>query len=450
MSAEELLKYMSNAESRTLPESVIERAGLHILDTVAAIVTGARLPAGEAATVHLTRNHAEGPSHAIGTARQHSPELAALANGMAAHANETDDSHEPSRTHPGCAIFPAALAVAQQRGSSGTELLRAMTLGYDVAGRLTPAMWPDYVMMRTRLNSSHAIGGVFGAAAACGSLAGLDAEHFGHLLSYAGQEASGIMTWLRDVEHIEKAYVFAGMPASSGVRCLGFVESGWPGVRNVFEGEPNFFQAFGVDSDIAILSRGIGARYIVEETNIKRFSVGSPIQAPLQGVVDLMALHGVSGDDVKRLHVDMPKSLADLVIVRDMPDICLSYLLEVAIRDGDVTFVSSHDHERFGRWQKGHRAVAAQITINSNPEMEPIRQAIVTLNLIDGSELRSHERAVRGTAQNPMTADEVTAKATALLETVYSPSQTNEIVMTLTSLDEVDDCRVLSNLLASQ
>ena len=65
---------------------------------------------------------------------------AALANGMLAHANETDDSHKDSRCHPGCGVVPVALAMAEKEGRSGEALLRAMVLGYDVCCRISPAL----------------------------------------------------------------------------------------------------------------------------------------------------------------------------------------------------------------------------------------------------------------------------------------------------------------------
>ena len=93
---------------------------------------------------------------------------AALANGMSAHADETDDSHAPSLTHPGCGIVPAALAMAEREGSSGRALLRAVALGYDICARLTMSL--NAYDFREDGHSTHSFGPTFGAAAAAASL----------------------------------------------------------------------------------------------------------------------------------------------------------------------------------------------------------------------------------------------------------------------------------------
>ena len=121
----------------------------------------------------------------IVTSAQH----AALANGMLGHADETDDSHAPSLSHPGCAVVPAALAMAEREGANGTAFLRAVALGYDVGCRLSLALHPyDF---RTVGHSTHSFGPMFGAAAAAGALAGVNADQARWLLSYTAQQCSG-------------------------------------------------------------------------------------------------------------------------------------------------------------------------------------------------------------------------------------------------------------------
>src|SRR2546430_15969040 len=111
---------------------------------------------------------------------------AALANGMLAHADETDDSHAASLTHPGCGVVPAALAMAEREQRGGGPFLRAVALGYDVCCRLTQSL--DAYQFREDGHSTHSFGPLFGAAAAAGALAGLKQSRVRHLLSYAAQQ----------------------------------------------------------------------------------------------------------------------------------------------------------------------------------------------------------------------------------------------------------------------
>src|SRR5207302_4841271 len=129
--------------------------------------------------------------------------------------------------------------------------------------------------------SSHAIAGVFGAAAAAASTAGLDAQQMRWVLDYTAQQSSGIAAWRRDTDHIEKAFVFGGMPARSGVTSALLVQSGWNGVDDIFSGEDNFLLANAPHSDEAALIDKLGERYEIVPTSIKQWTGGSPIQGPL-------------------------------------------------------------------------------------------------------------------------------------------------------------------------
>ena len=136
-----LAEYISKALASPLPAPVVHQAALHVLDTVAAMISGTELPAGKkaipfAGSLGGTEESAVMGSHIVTTAIN-----AALANGMLAHADETDDSHGRSLTHPGCAIVPAAIAVAEREGRSGRDVLRAVTAGYNVGTRIAARTW---------------------------------------------------------------------------------------------------------------------------------------------------------------------------------------------------------------------------------------------------------------------------------------------------------------------
>ncbi len=92
-----LSAYMSEAGARALPADVAEQAKHHLIDTLAAMVSGSQLPPGQAAVRHVTAHAGTGGATVAGTALTAAPLDAALANGVMAHADETDDSHGPSR-----------------------------------------------------------------------------------------------------------------------------------------------------------------------------------------------------------------------------------------------------------------------------------------------------------------------------------------------------------------
>ena len=237
-----LATYIAQAGRKPLPKPVLERTKHHTLDTIAAMVSGSRLPPGRAAISYIKTLGGTKQSTVIGSKFVTTAEHAALANGMLAHADETDDSHAPSLTHPGCGVVPAALAMAERERASGTQLLRAVALGYDVGSRLSLSLHAhDF---REAGHSTHTFGPMFGAAAAAGSLAKLNYDQCRWLLSYTVQQASGVSCWMRDEEHIEKAFDFGGMPARNGTAAAAMVSHGFTGVEDALSGERNFFHAY--------------------------------------------------------------------------------------------------------------------------------------------------------------------------------------------------------------
>jgi len=135
-----LCDYVATTLERDMPPEVVARTKLHILDTIAAMVSGSRLKAGEMAARYVDSLGGKPQATVIGTGILTSAVNAALANGMAAHGDETDDSHLRGRFHPGCGIVPAALATAELADRNGNDLLRAVALGYDIGARLTLAL----------------------------------------------------------------------------------------------------------------------------------------------------------------------------------------------------------------------------------------------------------------------------------------------------------------------
>src|SRR5580765_7319356 len=236
--------YMSEAGSRALPDAVVEKTKHMILDTLAAAISGAQLPPGKFAIQFARAYGGEKISTVAASTVVCGPIEAALANGMLAHSDETDDTHPPSQSHPGCSVVPAALAVGEKWSTDGQRLLRAVALGYDIGTRFTATLGKLQYMVDSH-RSTHALAGTFGSAAAAACAAGLNAQQMRWVISYTAQLASGLATWQRDTEHVEKAFDFAGMPARNGVTAAILVEAGGTGVEDIFSGADNFLEAFG-------------------------------------------------------------------------------------------------------------------------------------------------------------------------------------------------------------
>lgn len=441
----ELSAYIAGALKRPLPKPVAECGKHHLVDTLAAIVSGSRLLPGKKAIEYVKSLGGAKQCSVVGTRVLTSSVNAAFANGMMAHADETDDSHVPSLAHPGCGVVPAALAMAEREARDGKAVLRAVVLGYDVCARSNFALGPS--QLRAKGHSSHSFGPLFGAAAAASALAGLKPDQVRHLLSYTVQQAAGVDCWARDREHVEKAFDFGGMPARNGVAAATMVASGFTAVDDVFSGKKSFFSAYSSAPDPEALTRGLGRTYEVVNTNIKRWSVGSPIQAALDSLSALIEEHGIAADGVEKLTVTMHQSGAATVNDRAIPDISLQHMLAVMLIDGTVTFASSHDERRMR--DPRVLAVKQRIGLIGSAELEraPTRQAILELRTRDGRLLTHHTKAVRGTAANPMTRKEVDVKSFNLMAPVLGKRRARTLIDTLWEIEKVRDFRRLRPLL---
>jgi len=444
-----LRDYIAASQGLTLPTEVQVRAKHHILDTLAAMISGSTLNPGQFMLQYVRTEGGSAEAQVAGSGLLASASLAALANGTAAHADETDDSHAASGTHPGCAVVPATLAMAERAGSDGTAFLKAVVLGYDVGCRVGRALRPKVVSAKG--HSSRSLGNVFGATAAAASIAQLDASRAGGALSYAAQQAAGIGSYIRAQDHVEKAFVLGGMPARNGVTAVRLAQTGASGSADPFVGERNFLNAYSPDPEPEELVRGLGKNFEILQTSIKQFSVGSPIQAPLEALLAVMAEHPLSAADVERVVVRLPEQRAVTVNNREIPDINLQQILALALVHGNVTFANTHD-DRLLNHSSVHD-LRSRIELVGDPALldaEFPRQVDLTIMTRAGQRFVKRLMTYRGTPENPVSTDEVEAKARNLMAPVIGREQCDALIRAVAKLEEVKDMREFRALLATQ
>jgi 2-methylcitrate dehydratase PrpD len=442
-----LSTYMSEASGRALPDEVTEKTKQHILDTLAAMISGSELTPGRASLQFIAAYGGKEVATVAASRIVCGPIEAAMANGVLAHADETDDSHAPSQSHPGCAVVPAALAAGERFGISGTHFLRAVALGYDIGTRFTMTLGGQQFEAESHW-STHSISPLFGAAAAAGCAANLNAAQMRFLLGYTAHQSSGLGAWNRDTDHIQKAFHFGGMTARSGVTSALIVQAGWTGVEDILSGKDNFFLAYNPHADPAGLAEKLGERYEILRTNIKKWPVGSPIQAALDAIEMLRIQRPFHSNEVQQVSVRLATDEAAIVNNREIPDICLQHMAAVMLMDKTVTFSSAHDKGRM----KDPATLREREKVKLIPDEElerlmPLRVAIVELQLTDGTHLTQRVDNVRGTPPNPMTREEIVAKGRDLMAPILGTAQCAKLVERLLELEQVKDIRELRPLL---
>jgi len=433
---------MSGAKDRALPELAVERAKRHTLDTLAAMISGSELVPGHAALRFAKAYGGAQVSTVVASNLVSGPIEAALVNGVLAHADETDDSW-PSGWHPGCAVVPAALAVGEQFGISGSHLLRAVSLGYDVGSRF-------WITLRSSgpqaHKSSHSLAGLWGAAAAAGCAAGLNAQQMRWLIDYTAQQASGVASWSRDTEHIEKGFTFGGMPAKNGVTSALLVHAGWTGVDDVLHGENNYFlmnSPGNTKIPTELLIEQLGERYEITRTNLKKWSVGSPIQAPLDAMEIILKKRPLDPNQVREIIVRMePGSVVDN---REMPDVNVQHMMAVMLIDKDATFKAAHDVARMK--DPAILRERAKVKLVPGGARGSVQPPLVQVRLADGTTVSEDVKAVLGTVDNPMTREQIVAKCRSLMTPIIGAAAGNRVIDTVLSLETVSNIRTLRPLL---
>lgn len=437
--------HIAGTLKRKLPDEVEERARIHLVDTMASMLSGSRQLPGKRMLAYVKPLGGTPEAGIIGTRLVTTTLNAALANGTFGHADETDDTHPPTRSHPGTSVVPTALALAEWRRMSGEQLMRAMVLGYDLCARTLLAL--DATRYAASGRHAGAMGQLFGATACACALLRLDARKIRYALSYAAEHVGGIATMFRDTEHMEKAWAMGGMPAHDGLSAALMAARGFTGVEDVFSGEPNFFNIFIDKANPEEMTKGLGHVHEILRGGIKRWTVGGPIQGPMHVLYELIRKHKFKADDVEQLVARVPVLELKIVDNRDMPDISLQHLLAVMLLDGTMTFKAAHDYKR----AKDPKVLKMRSRIQAIADASipaPVRgwRCVMEVKLKDGRTLTHQTMAAKGSPDNPLNRDEVAEKALDLVGPVIGKARGQKLIAALYDIKRLKDVRALRKL----
>jgi 2-methylcitrate dehydratase PrpD len=407
----QLASYAARLRAQDLPAAVLQRAKDCIADTVAAVAFGAALPWSRIVLDYAKARGAGGKSRILapGGARVQAP-MAAFANGALAHAFEMDNLTWPNTgVHPGATMFTAALAVAQERGIGGRELLAAFVAGAEVMIRVGRA---------TRHSNEgrgfHAPGttGPFGAAVAAGRLMKFDAERMTQALGIAGSLACGLLEFARSGTGAMVKRLHLGRAAESGVLAANLAEAGFTGPQSVLEGRFGFLNVYCDEHDTDALTRGLGEEWATLRIMLKRFPVHITSHTSVQAIEDLRHEHGYAGGEVVAIHIDGNQKMATVNNIPEPADLMMAqYSLPFCV--ALAHFKNARDPASFSAKSFNDpaiRALARSVTISATPELSHGIAAAVTVTLKGGRTLKRRVESFKGTPEQPLSRDEMRDK----------------------------------------
>lgn len=318
-----LAEYAAGLRYEDLPPEVIQSAKDCITDTTAVVVQGSGQSWSQISIRYAQRVGAGGRSRILGVKGPTvQAAAAALANGTSAHAFESDNLTRPGAgVHPGATLLPAALAVAQEQGSNGRELLTAVTAGFEVMYRIGRA-----TKHSNERHGFHAPGttGPFGAAVAACRLLKLDAAAMTNALGIAGSLAGGLMEFARSGTGAMVKRLHLGRAAESGVLAASLAADGFTGPATVLEGEAGFLKVFCTEWDVSDLTRGLGSEFATLNLCLKRFPIHMTAHTAVQAVLELRAEHDFDAAQVDRVHVAGNERMATINNIPEPTDIMMA------------------------------------------------------------------------------------------------------------------------------
>ncbi|WP_375289206.1 MmgE/PrpD family protein [Qipengyuania sp.] len=433
-----LTSYISGAARHPVPEPIRERARLHILDTLAAIIACHSLEAAKLGRDYASAMSQGGGSPILASLQTASPVDAVFASAMTAHAAEINDFIPSAYVQPGPAIVPTALESARTQNRPGSDLVGAVVAGYEIAGRLPKAIGTRNLYLAGLAN--HGIAPTFGAATAAAALMGHSPDEVDHMLAYCAQQASGSWQWLLDVRHVEKAFVFGGMGARNGMQAAQMAKLGFTGVPASFDDENGWFRwrAFqGEGADHASLVEGLNERYELSLAAMKRYPVGGPTQPAVRALLDLRK--DVSPDEVESITVAMPGEAATFERA-NMPALNIPHLAAIIMLDGQLDFVAAQSLDRQAN-DEAAQAFARKVTVVRDEAQETgeaedrTESARVTLVRKDGTRTERYVPFVPGFPTHPLSKAEVEEKAHELVEPVLGVAKADRLVTLCDGLD---------------
>ncbi|AZD48427.1 MmgE/PrpD family protein [Pseudomonas chlororaphis] len=441
-----LAQFCVDSRFEDLPPALVAQATRHILDTFGATLAGAHSEVAAAARQAL--GDEAGPSRVWGTDLSTSATQAALLNGIAAHALELDDTG--GCDHSGAVVLPAVMAAVSLRGSalSGRELLTAVVMGYEVGRRVLEACG-GYSAHNGAGWHSTATCGVFGAAAACGRVLGLDARQMGSALGLAGSFSGGLWAFIHDGSHSKKLH--SGRAAEGGLLAARLARQGVTGPGQLFEEVWGGFlkTLAGSDAIPQALDENLGQVWKLARCSIKPYASCRGTHSAIDALGLLLEQLQVTADQVEDIQVSLCTFLDGMCGSRAIDSLAaaqmsLPYALAARLVHGHAGLDA---YDRPCRETPRIASAIARIRLEVDPQLSEDGEPVVTLRTRDGRQASLCVEVPLGAPGNPLGDQALQEKFLSLATRVLPAEQAGELLQQLWRLADMESVAVLDRWL---
>lgn len=421
--AQTLAAFGAGLRYEDLPEEIAADVKARVLDILGICIAATDLPSSGSIHRYVTKSGAGGAT-GIGVDTKLSAENAAFMNGVLAHSLDYDDTHLPSILHPSATVVPAVLAVAEERGLSGEQVITAIAFGLEVCIRLGMAGYD-----KEKGNSvffehgQHAtsICGAMAAAAAVASMVG-DEATIVDALGVTASMASGIIESNRTGGNVKR--IHCGWAAKSAITAVELVQLGITGPPSVLEGRFGFFQAWlKGEFHPSEITDGLGVRWAVRDIFYKPYPANHFTHAAIDAGAALRR-QGVEPHQIARLVLGVPeaakRTIGEPIEVKRAPEtgymaqFSAPYAVVAGLLGGSGLEVGLDDYTDALARDPLRRELMAKVDVVVDQQCSDIFPmqfpSVLTAELVDGTVIRHEVLATRGGNLNPLTFDELARK----------------------------------------
>jgi 2-methylcitrate dehydratase PrpD len=428
-----LLDFVSRTPAGSIPDDVVHESARCLLDHVGLAIAGAEESAAAIARAQCLALGGEPQARALGTVDRLRITDAALVNGIACHALDFDDTHVPTILHPTTPLYAAGAALAEWRGSSGIDLLAAHALGYELAARVSNALYPEHYDAGWHMTGTT---GALASATVAIRLLGLRGSTATHCLSIAATQASGhreqfgTMTKPFHAGHAAQAGVWAGLLASGG----------FTAAPDPLQGRRGMFAVMSSAATPADLVDGLGERWQIFDNGVKPYACGVVIHPAIDAVRDLAVRKGLTADRIDKITLRVHPLVRELTGKTDPRTglegkFSVTFACSIALLDGraaEAEFSDTAVH------RDDVRALMARIDVVPDADV-PHTQAGASAVTVDGETVETWVDHARGTPGNRLSDDELTEKFHGLADGAIGRERAERLAAAVFSLSTDGD-----------
>ncbi len=446
----QVVQYLRALTFEELPEAVVEAAKVLVLDTIGALFAAwpSRHPAPRIVGDYIKDLGGKQECTVFGREFRAPAPHAALVNGVMGYAADIEGGIlSPPPVHVASSAVPTALVMAERQDASGADLITALTLGYDIADRVSKANATSHSYPHSFHPS--AVFGTFGSVAVAGRLLKLDELQFINALGLAGNNAGGLIAWVNDpTEHSRP--LNNGLAARNGTQAALLAAKGFGGPQGILDDiKYNIFEAYSGAMNLVEITRALGTDFaITRHDGFKKYPCCYDIHTGLDALLKILNDHNITAPQIEQITHTVSATRRSVIDNNILKSHNAQYIMSVVAVERQLLWDDFLKDRRLepeiGNMFRRVKLTGSQ-ELADTPYHEP---AIVEVKTKDGNRYTERVDLPRGHLKNPMTQDEVEQKFRRLAKTAVSEARSEKIMEIVNRLETVPSVRELTSLLA--